>query len=111
MLLDRVADQLRLLGGGRIGIINELDVVLLGGCLGPLADDVPERVTGLPVRDHGHLHLPVRQAGRRAEDRCRERKATGYRHRPNMLHEFPPKCFISENREGNDLPLLDWCQR
>ncbi len=62
MLLQHVGDQLSLARGGRVGEIDQLDVVLGSSRVGALANDVPERVAGLAVGDHGEGVMRVLSA-------------------------------------------------
>src|SRR3954471_13968477 len=52
LAVDRVLDQGRLLARVRVVGVLQRDVEVLGRGLGPVADLVPERVTGRLVRDH-----------------------------------------------------------
>src|SRR2546430_2268438 len=65
LLVDGRLDELRLLGGRAVAGVEELDIVLVGRHLRPLADGVPESVTGGGVGDHGELVARVGDRGRR----------------------------------------------
>src|SRR5690606_33928122 len=56
LLVDRVLHQGGLVARVGVGGVDELDVVLVGGGLGALADDVPEGVAGGLVGDEGDRH-------------------------------------------------------
>src|SRR4051794_24279709 len=80
LLVDRRLDQLRLLAGVRVVGVLEVDVVLGRGGLAALADDVPERVAGCLMGDHGDRHLRcVRDAGIGRRRGLRGLLATGRR--------------------------------
>src|SRR6185437_7182921 len=80
-----------------VGEVDQLDIVLLGGGVGALADDVPEGVARLRMGDHGDGHLLALCVGPAGDKRGRASNGAGCDdggcRSVQSVHQVPPISF------------------